>query len=120
MVAVVTDDDDFCVYALGSDEIHDFTDTQIRQAHVQNEDVEIFNRQLHQCFAAGIGARVTDVALLQAFFDSVPDNENSLDLELDTLHTILNVMGGETAAPHIAQAIRNVEAEQTRRSAPES
>ncbi|MFN8377703.1 MAG: tetratricopeptide repeat protein [Anaerolineae bacterium] len=57
---------------------------------------------------------------MQAFFDSVPDNENSLALELDTLHTILSVMGGETAAPHIAQAIRNVEAEQTRRSAPES
>jgi hypothetical protein len=53
---------------------------------------------------------------MQALFDCVPANENVLDLELDTLQRMLMALGGESAAPQVAEAIRRIEAEQARRN----
>lgn len=64
--------------------------------------------------ALGKTAEANDTML--ALFDSVPINENTLDLELDTLRMMLAALDGDAVAPHLSEAIQSIEAEQARRS----
>lgn len=64
--------------------------------------------------ALGKTAEAQDTML--ALFDSVPANENTLDLVLDTLRLMQAALGGEAAAPAIAQTMQAIESEQARRS----
>ncbi|MBL8145012.1 MAG: tetratricopeptide repeat protein [Anaerolineae bacterium] len=68
--------------------------------------------------ALGKTAEAQDTML--ALFDSVPANENTLDLVLDTLRLMQAALGGEAAAPAITQAMQAIQSEQARRSEPSS